>query len=287
MSSTISRLRSDLNCLTKRLEKLVQELPVQRLDRNGDGVMVVAPEYRWGEKSIEQRNVQISIKRDYEEWIEVFRSVFAKAPDDINRKIRKADQQLRRWIELRSNWSIRPDPASNKKRLHHDAGRFLKMVEIMEAAGPTPPVLIPDTNAIISKPDPTQYRCISNDYAFVFLLLPTVLAELDGLKNSHRNPDFREKVKRVITRIKGWRNQGSLRNGVKIDRTITVKAIAREPRMEDTLSWLDRENRDDRIIATVLDVQTSYPNARVVLITGDINLLNKSDLARIETADRG
>ena len=161
----------------------------------------------------------------------------------------------------------------------------MEILAIIEASGPMPPVLIPDTNAIAGNPDPTQYRTITGDGSFIFLLLPTVLAELDDLKNTHRNPDFREKVNRVITRVKGWRKQGTLRNGVTVDRTITVKAVAIEPDMQDTLPWLDKENRDDRIIASVLEVQSSYPNARVVLITGDVNLSNKADLARIETSE--
>ena len=285
MPSTVSRLFSDLNSLIQRLGELVQELPIKRLERNGDGVNIILPEFYWGEPSNEQRNIQIAIKRDYEEWFEVFRSVFAKAPEDLNRNIQRADQQLRKWIELRSNWSIQPDPASSRKNLEADAGQFLEILEIIEASGPMSPILIPDTNAIVSNPSPTQYRPIAGNGNFVFLLLPTVLAELDALKNTHRNPVFREKVNKVITRVKGWRNQGTLRNGVTVDRTITVRAIAIEPSMKDTLKWLDKENRDDRIIASVLEVQSSYPNARVVLITGDVNLLNKADFARIDTSD--
>ena len=98
-------------------------------------------------------------------------------------------------------------------------------------------------------------------------------------------PDFRDKVNKVITRVKGWRNQGTLRRGVTVDGTITVRAVAIEPNMQDTLTWLDKENRDDRNIASVLEVQSTYPNARVILITVDVNLANKADLARILTAD--
>ena len=54
-----------------------------------------------------------------------------------------------------------------------------------------------------------------------------------------------------------------------------------------TLKWLDEDNCDDRIIASVLEVQSSNPTARVVLVTGDINLLNKADVARIESAELG
>ena len=285
MPSTVSRLRSDLNSLTQRLGALLQELPIKQLDRYGSRVVIIAPNYYWGDPSAEQLNTQLAIKRDYDEWFEVFRSVFAKATEDLNRKIQKADQRLRMWIELRSNWSLQSDPASNEKNLRDDAEHFMEILAIIEASGPTPPVIIPDTNAIIGNPNPAQYRTINGDVSFIFLLLPTVLAELDVLKNTHRNPDFREKVHKVITRVKGWRNQGTLRNGVTVDGTITVRAVAIEPDMQDTLTWLDKENRDDRIIASVLEVQSSYPNARVVLVTGDVNLSNKADLARIDTAD--
>ena len=285
MPSTVSRLRADLCSLTQRLEAFVQELPIKQLDRYGDSVLILAPRYYWGEPSAEQLNTQLAIKRDYEEWFEVFRSVFAKSTDSLSRKIREADQGLRRWIELTSNWSLKPDPASNKATVQGEAERFMEILAVIEASGPLPPVLIPDTNAIAGNPDPTQYRATAGDGSFTFLLLPTVLAELDELKNTHRNPDFREKVNKAITRIKGWRNQGTLRNGVTVNKNIIVKAVAIEPNMQDTLTWLDRENRDDRIIASVLEVQSSYPTARVVLITGDVNLLNKADLARIEASE--
>ena len=48
MPSTVSRLRSDLNSLTQRLEALVEALPIKRLDRYGGGVVIIAPEYYWG-----------------------------------------------------------------------------------------------------------------------------------------------------------------------------------------------------------------------------------------------
>ena len=164
-------------------------------------MVIVAPEYYWDEPSAEQLNTQLAIKRDYEEWFEVFRSVFSKATDDLNRRIREADQRLRMWVELRSNWSLQSDPLSNKDSLRDDAEHFMDILAIIEASGPMPPVLIPDTNAIVGNPDPTRYRSIAGDDSFIFLLLPTVLAELDELKNTHRNPDFREKAKKAITRV--------------------------------------------------------------------------------------
>lgn len=285
MPSTAARLQSSLHSLTERSADLIRDMPVEHFEREGSGVVFICPEYHWGQASPEQLNAQLAIKRDYEQWLEIFRSAFRTATTDLNRRIKKADQGFRRWIELSSNWSISPDRVANEKRLREDAERFVKILAILEVDGAIETILIPDTNAIVGEPDPTQYKDIAGDNSFVFLLLPTVLAELDKMKNSHRNPDFREKVKKTITRIKGWRNQGSLLDGVTVNRTITVRAVASEPDMQRTLTWLDEHNLDDRIIATVLEVQSAHPAARVVLITGDINLLNKTDVAQIENAE--
>ena len=285
MPSIASRLQSGLYAITERSADLIRDMPIAHFDRTGGGVVFICPAYYWGQASPEQLNAQLAIKRDYETWFEIFRSAFGTATKDLNRRIKKADQAFRRWIELSSNWSISRDRAANEKQLRNDAERFVKILEILAVDRAIETILIPDTNAIVGEPDPTKYTAIAGDNNFVFLLLPTVLAELDAMKNSYRNLDFREKVKRTITRIKGWRNQGSLLDGVTVSRTITVRAIGNEPDMQSTLTWLDEHNRDDRIIATVLEVQSDHPAARVVLVTGDINLLNKADVAKIENTE--
>ena len=283
MPSTAARLQSDLYSITEKAADLIRDMPIEYVDRTG-GVVVY---YSWGQASPEQCNAQLAIKRDYEKWFEILRSVFRTPTNDLNRRIEEAGQKFLRWIELNPNWTISPDHAANEKQLRDDAERFVKLLKILTAGPVSEIILILDTNAIVREPDPTYYKDIAGDDSFVFLLLPTVLAELDKLKNNHRNPDFREKINKVITRIKGWRNQGKLLDGITVNKTITVRATASEPDMKCTITWLDEHNRDDRIIATVLEIQSDHPAARVVLITGDVNLSNKANVARIEWADNG
>lgn len=285
MPSIAARLQSDLDDLTDRIADLIRELPIQSLNRYGSNVVIIAPAHYWGNASSKQLKDQLAIKRDYEEWFEILQSVFAKATDDLTRRIQKADGQLRQWIELSSNWSISYDRTTTEEKLRTDTELFSELLAVLDPNGSAEVILVPDTNAIVGQPDPIEYKTIASDDTFVFLLLPTVLAELDTLKINHRNPDFRKKVNKVVTRIKGWRNQGSLLDGVTVDRTITIRAVARDPDVKNTLTWLDENNQDDRIIASVLEMQSTYPNARVVLVTGDINLSNKAELARIDTAE--
>jgi predicted ribonuclease YlaK len=160
-----------------------------------------------------------------------------------------------------------------------------QILDVLDLASKGELIVVPDTNALLATTDPVDYRKVTGQDSFVFMLLPTVLGELDRLKIEHRNDVVREKAKKIITRIKGWRNQGSLAGGVVVDKSIVVKASHSEPDMDKTLSWLDADNRDDRIVASVLALQGEYPSAHVILVSDDINLLNKADAALIDTAD--
>jgi predicted ribonuclease YlaK len=111
-------------------------------------------------------------------------------------------------------------------------------------------------------------------------LTPTVLSELDQLKINHRNPDVRDKAERLIRQVKEYRRRGRLADGVPIVAGVsTLQTIATEPKLEDSLPWLDPANNDDRFIAAVLEVMRLRPRAPVVLISRDINLQNKAEFA--------
>lgn len=145
-------------------------------------------------------------------------------------------------------------------------------------------IIVPDTNAIVQFPDPVSYRKISTA-PFTFLILPTVLSELDKLKIHHRSDSLKERAKSAINRLKGYRNQGDVLEGVTVDKTITIKMVAAEPDFTNTLQWLDSNNNDDRIIASALDLQVRHPADSIVLVTGDINIQNKAQAAMLSFAD--
>jgi predicted ribonuclease YlaK len=58
-----------------------------------------------------------------------------------------------------------------------------------------------------------------------------------------------------------------------------VKTTAIEPRVADSLPWLDPSNRDDRIIASLVEAVRQHPRSPVVLVTRDVNLQNKAAFA--------
>lgn len=286
MLSSLDRLRKTLESVGDDLSSLIREIPIRHVDNYAGSFVIVAPSYAWEERSADQKNRQLNLSRRYKKTFEILSIWLRDAPNDLRRELTDAHNAFRTWLELGSNWSITPDHKSNEREFRKTLEGLLDILRVL-AASPQESqlILIPDTNALLHKPDPVAYQNLLDQGTFEFLLLPTVLKELDELKVLHRVPEVREKAEKMVTRIKGWRNQGALLDGVTVHKTITVRAIHNEPDVKRSLSWLDADNQDDRLIASVLEVQASTPTARVVLVTRDINAQNKADAAYIEVAD--
>lgn len=280
--TTIERLRNRFNSLLDDFVVLSNELNVEYFETSGGNIAIIAPNYYWSERTPEQKNRQLVLKRTYEAIFEVLTVLFGQSPKQMERELSKADKQFRLWLEFDSNWSLSPNKNANEKNIRASGADLITTIDILASGKQGRVIVVPDTNSILWHPDPISYREVVGTSAFDFLLLPTVLAELDQLKVNHRNVEVREKANQAIKRIKGWRIQGSLSQGVIVDKSITVRTEHREPNMSSTLSWLDAGNSDDRIVASVLAVQATYANARLLLATGDINLQNKADAAMIE-----
>jgi hypothetical protein len=212
--STSENLRRSIDKLTDRLAEVIRQIPVKYFETRDSRVIIIAPDYHWAEATPAQKNALLGIKRDYEEWFELLTSVLRNSTKDLEYRRMQADGAYRKWIELHQNWSISNDRNNNEEKLRTDAAKFLELLDVIDAGIAGGLVVIPDTNTFTENPDPTKYRSLLGCDDFTFLLLPSVLSELDNLKNLHRNPDYREKAKKAITWIKGWRNQGSLRDGV-------------------------------------------------------------------------
>jgi PIN domain len=281
---TVSRIRDQLSHIVDDLTELVKTLQVLKFDQSGPFIYV-GPQYHWGKLSETQRAAQLALKRGYEPLSELLKLIVRGTPRTFLDDFDEADRGLRVWLELESNFNVTPSVDANIKKLRSDATKFESILAALDVTRQEELILAPDTNSLLAAPDPTEYRKIASQDEFVFMLLPTVLGELDRLKVEHRNPEVREKARSAVTRIKGYRRQGSLAIGVTVDKTITVRAHHAEPDMKATLSWLDADIADDRILATVLTLYAKYPSASVILITGDVNLQNKADAALIATAE--
>jgi hypothetical protein len=282
--STAARVQSRFAQLERALAQHVSSLSVHPAQKY-PGIAIMQPGFYFRELTAEEKGALLRAKRELDDVVELTRLLLQGAQSSLAYDFKNAAAALSVWVGDGLNYSVHPDQAETLRRLHTAFEQMRKIVGILSPDATAPPLLVPDTNALIHFPDPSQYEPIAACQSFILLLLPTVLGELDDLKNNHRNPEFRDKVKSVITRIKGWRTQGSLRDGVTVQKTITVRTTHQEPNMSMTLPWLDPNVRDDRIVAAVLELQKDHADAPVVLVTEDVNLHNKAEAAAIQVTD--
>jgi len=195
------------------------------------------------------------------------------------------DNFVMQWVQKESSWEIPSTVEEAKAVFSKKIECFYQLLQILESYEEHNIIVAPDTNDLVICPDFAAYHIMAGQQKYTLVILPTVLSELDSIKITAKDHNFRDKVKSVIRRIKGFRSQGSLLNGVTVNKAITIRLEACEPNFDCTLSWLDPNNNDDRIIASILELQRLNPSAVIILCSADINLQNKAEMAYIPFAE--
>jgi hypothetical protein len=276
------RLGEQLDTLAAHFDELldVSTIEAATLDETDSNLIVVAAgPWQWGPSSPEANLLRMKIKGDYIDWYQRLHLLFPHPTPEVARDLHSLDAFMRSWLD-RGNVSDRylPEtPAEAKTVAAERFDRFRAMLAMVAPAGGSRLRIIPDTNSILRNPDFATYGRSFGEEEFTVHLVPTVLAELDKIKDQGRTPDVREKSRRFNKHVKGLRDKGNLASGVTLTKTITVKTEAKEVDVRGTLDWLDPDVNDDRIAATALRLQSDHPGDTVVLVTSDLGLQTKAD----------
>lgn len=283
-TSLLENLVSELREIENSMNDLLDVSKIQHIHNDPNDIFVyIGPERYWGGLNDVGLSKQAKVWKAFNLWYEIFIYLFSDKPDSVKSEIEILGTSVKNWIDQDEclSWSVPQSIAEAKREMHSKFEEFRKHADRLRPTGEQGFILIPDTNSLIRNPDIHTYGKNIETEKFTVILIPTVLAELDDLKMSRREEDFRRKIESVIRRIKGFRRQGSLHEGVTIHRTIKVKMVANEPRMEEVLQWLDKDVPDDRIVASSLEIQRQNVGATVVLVTSDINLQSKAEAAKL------
>lgn len=279
------RLTNELRDIEAAILDLWQNSQIREFRNDpSSGVVFMVNPYYWKALPIEHRADQARLLGRYRHWYELFYRCHAQHSSDVRDKIETTNTYVLGAIELCSDWSTRATFEENHACLSNELTLFRNLLE-QAGRSETEFVLVPDTNALLKSADPSQYGDLIASLRFTFVIVPTVLAELDGLKRTRVSQALGEKAEKAIRVIKGLRKQGSVLDGVTVAKTITVQMIATEPRMADLPLWLDPTNQDDRIIGSVLEIQCGQPSAVAILVTDDMNLQNKAEMAFLPWAE--
>lgn len=276
MPSVVDQLVFDANAILKDIETmLTQHSELKRFQYDSGPLILLGGDYFWTLLRPEGTKLQSKIRMSYTDWLLKARLLLAQHPHHLDDLDRAADSVMRVIDQQGSVYHATVD------KVYQDVDEQIRLqVEILRntydaSAGSV--ILAPDTNALLTNPGLEDWTFESIN-SFEVVLLPTVLGELDELKITHRVPEVRDKANGLIRRLKGYRNRGRLIDGVPLRKGVsTLRTTAREPDFSRTLNWLNPQNKDDRILASFLEVMVKHPHSAVMLVTTDINMQNKAE----------
>ncbi|MDI6809464.1 MAG: PIN domain-containing protein [Candidatus Eisenbacteria bacterium] len=243
-------------------------------------IISVRGDQSWNSLPAEGKRKQVRLLREINRFTELVCVLTIDLPSASRQELGNALKELRSAVEQDGyTWFKTTDEAI--KGVRELIRKCLTVLEEFFTASSDVVLAIPDTNALLSNPDIELWR-FDDVGRFEIVLTPSVLSELDAHKVNHRNKEVRSKALKLIRKIKEYRRRGSLHNGVPIvTNLVTLRSVAAEPNMSQTLSWLDATNADDRFLATSLEIIRSNAGARLFIVTSDVNMQNKAEFAGI------
>jgi hypothetical protein len=288
--SYLSRLRSDLASLKAQLDALLDLSTIEYVNPNTPGSSVFfadAADWGWGSSDEATAAAQMALLGLWVVWFDRFKLLFPHPTPDVTSKMQEADDFIRRWVARDGTFDyLIPQTIEQAKQVAAtQLAAFDDLLGIAARAGDDTLRLVPDTNALLRNPAVEVYGTALGATSYTVHMVTTVLAELDDLKDRGRSADLREKAEKVVRRLKGLRDRGSLAEGVTVAGKVRLRLEHREVNARTVLPWLDPTVPDDRIIAAALRLQSDHPAGVVVLVTGDINLQNKADAVGLPYAE--
>ncbi len=288
--SYLSRVRADLAALAEELDALLDGSTIRYVNPNRPGsplVFVMAADWGWGASDEKTAVAQMDLIERYSDWSERFMLLLPNPTPDVQRKITDADKFFRRWVARDGGFdhSIPQTIDQAKAIAARELAVFAELLDLAAYRGDTTVRVVPDTNTLLRNPAVEEYAPVVGSSAYLVHIVTTVLGELDELKDRGRTPDVREKAAKAVRRLKGYRDRGSLAEGVTVAGKIRLRLEHREVDARSVLQWLDPDVPDDRIIAAALRLQSNHPAGLVILVTTDINLQNKADAVGLPYAE--
>jgi len=236
--------------------------------------------YKWNDLDSESRRLQHKILEKYGVYSSLIRTLLRSSSKQDIRLLDESDKNILR-IANRNGYTSFNSTKDALYSLVESQKVQSGLLESLYQGTDSSVIYVPDTNALLFNPDLDLWR-FPETPKFSLALTPTVLSELDSLKVTHRSEELRKKAEGIISRIKGYRTRGRLSDGVTLARDVSeLFTLAMEPDFDNTLPWLESDNKDDRIIASFIEVMRSHPRSAVVLVTRDVNLQNKVEFARL------
>lgn len=272
LSSYRDRLLRDLDVLGEQCQAMLDSSRIGA--HNWDSGFIGFPHFYWLESDPNlqaRRMVLLGMVKDLEPRV---RLLFPHPTPEVRGALKESFGLLRRWAKRASGDHSIPGSIELAKAAAAKAVHDLKRLGDLLPPDDWPSRLVVDTNTLIDNPDLAAHTSTIGSRYMVHVL-PVVLGELDDLKRSGRTPDLREAAKKADRRLKSLRDNGDVRTGSRVQGEVYAVFEHTEPRQDGLPGWLDLDVPDDRLVASVLLLQSAHPGSSVYVATGDLNLQTK------------
>lgn len=274
MQTVTDNLKEMANKIKEYLEDLLlnHSSMYKWMNDSGPSIIILDPygDYSFHDLDIKGRQIQSQLLDKYQRFADIISVLIKNQTQDTLTEFSEFDELLKRVIEQNHTWLKTPQEVLDKSVEALESQ--LDLLNRLYDASSGEVTYIPDTNALLYNTDLESWE-FDKTPRFTLVLLPTVLEELDDLKITHKNEDIRKKSEKLIRKIKEYRRRGKLATGVTLVNNVSkLQSIAVEPNMGNTLSWLDPSNKDDRILAGVIEVMRTRIHSPVIIVTRAISL---------------
>lgn len=276
--SYLARLLAELDAIEQQYLAVLDQSSIRNVDpnRSGSSGILYVGVSRWGWVAsapvLEAQRMDLLAR--VRDWGPRYRLLFPHPTPQVSGRLDKSLGLLERWLLRKGrDRSIPPTIDQARQKVTDD----IQSLRDLGALLPTcehPVRIVTDTNVLIDYADVSIYTGELGARYRVHLL-PVVLREIDDLKRSGRTQELRDAAKRADRYLKELRRRGDLQAGVKVAGDVTAVFEYAEPKADGLPNWLDLDVPDDRLVASVLLLQSAHPGAVVYVSTSDLNLQNK------------
>jgi len=230
--------------------------------------------HRWAPSDDELTAVRMATLQNMRDFEPRFRLLFAHPTPEVGERLNSGFGHLYRWLDRDTDDHSIPATTQAAQAKTAEVIEDLRSLTRLLPDDDWPTRLVVDTNALLDSPDLTIYATALGQRYMVHVL-PVVLGELDDLKRAGRIPEIRDAARRADRRLKALRDNGNVRVGARVAGDIYAVFEHIEPGRDGLPSWLDFTVPDDRLVASVLLLQSAHPGSTVHVATSDLNLQTK------------
>lgn len=218
-TSYLDRLLAELDDIQASYAEVLKASAIINIDpnrRSGAGATFIGfAKWGWAKSDATLEASRMELLRRLREWEPRFRLLFPHPTPVVSKRLDEGIGRLERWLVRKPRERGVPSTVDQASELVNAAVADLRDLAELLPEDQYAHRLTVDTNTLLDDPDLAAYvGALGKKY--MVHLLPVVLGEIDELKRAGRNDQVRDAAKRADRRLKGLRDNGDVRAGVRV-----------------------------------------------------------------------